>query len=130
MGETDLNRFKLLRNQLVIAAKNFGREEIVSAVLIPAMSKYLDEQCKLAHKVIDVVDQANRITCVTLLRYKVEKPESSNSQVQIFAKKKEEEKFQQIAYVKYKLEELVYLLDVMGSIYDKVITNKLICNVL
>ena len=30
----------------------------------------------------------------------------------------------------YKLEEFVYLVDVMNSVYNKVISNQLICNVL
>ena len=55
--EADLNRFIRLRNQLVIAAENFGREENFSPVLIPSMSKFMDEQLKLAQKVIDVMDQ-------------------------------------------------------------------------
>ena len=59
MGEADFNRFKRSWNQLVIAAENFGREENLSPVLIPTMSKDMDEQFKLARKMIDVVDQAN-----------------------------------------------------------------------
>ena len=53
------------------------------------MSKDMDEQLKLAHKVVDVVDRANRKICVTLLRYN---PESSNAQVRILARKKEDDK--------------------------------------
>ena len=41
----------------------------------------------------------------------------------------EEEKFQQIVYVNYKLDEFVYLFDVANSVYDKVIANQPICNV-
>ena len=82
------------------------------------------------HKVVDVVYRANRKICVTLLRYNVDKPESSYAQIQLFATKKDDEKFQQVVYVKYKLEEFIYLLDVMNSVYDKVITNQPICKVL
>ena len=89
----------------------------------------MDEQLKLAHKVVDVVDRANRKICVTPLRYNMDKPESSYAQVGLFAGKKEDEKFQQVVYLKYKLEEFIYLLDVMNSVYDKVITNQPICNV-
>ena len=119
-----------LRNQLVKAAENFAREENLTPVLIPRMSKDMDEQPKLAHKVVDVVDRANRKICVTLLQYNVDKPESSYAQTRLFARKKEDEKFQQVVYVNYKLEELIYLLDVMNSVFDKVITNQPICNVL
>ena len=81
MGEADFNQFMRLRNQLVNAAENFVREESLTPVLIPTMSKDMDEQFKLAHKVVDVVDRANRKICVTLLRYNVDKPESSYAQV-------------------------------------------------
>ena len=42
----------------------------------------------------------------------------------------EDEKFQKIVYVDFELEEFSYLLDVMISLYDNVIVNKPICNVL
>ena len=130
MGEAHFNQFMRLRNQLVNAAENFAREENLTPVLIPTMSRDMDEQLKLAHKVVDVVDRTNRKICVTLLRYNVDKPESSYAQVRLFARKKEDEKFQQVVYVNYKLEEYIYLLDVMNSVYEKVITNQPICNVL
>ena len=94
------------------------------------MSKDMDEQFKLAHKVIDVLVRANRKICVTLLRYNVEKPESSNVQVRFFAKRMEHEKLQQIAYVIYKLEEIIYLIVVMNPVCDKVVNNKPTCNIL
>ena len=130
MGEADFNQFMRLRNQLVNAAENFAREENLTPVLIPTVSKDKDEQLKLAHKVVDVVDRANRKICVTLLRYDVDKSASSYAQVRVFARKKEDEKFQQVIYVTFKLEEFIYLLDVMNSVYDNDITNQPICNVL
>ena len=130
MGEADFNQFMRLRNQLVNAAENFAREENLTPVLIPTMSRDMDEQLKLTHKVVDVVDRTNRKICVTLLRYNVDNPESSYAQVRLFARKKEDEKFLQVVYVNYKLEEFIYLLDVMNSVYDEVITNQPICNVL
>ena len=130
MGEADFNQFMRLRNQLVNVAENFAREENLTPVLIPTMSRDMDEQLKLALKVVDVVDRTNRKIFVTLLRYNVDKPESSYAQVRLFARKKEDEKIQQVVYVNYKLEEFIYLLDVMNSVYDKVITNQPICNVL
>ena len=110
--------------------ENFAREENLTQVLIPTMSKNMDEQLKLAHNFVDVVDRANRKICVTLLRYNVDKPESSYAQVRLFARRKEDEKFQQIVFVKYKLEKFIYLLDVMNSVYDKANSNQPICNVL
>ena len=90
----------------------------------------MEEQLTLVHTVIDVVDCPNRKICVTLVRYKVGNPETSYAQVSLFGRKKEEGKFQQIMYVNYKLEEFVYLLDVMNSVYDKVIANQPICKIL
>ena len=130
MGEADFNQFIQLRNQLVNAAKNVANEEKFTPVLIPTMSKDMDEQLKLARKVVDVMDRANRKVCVTLLRYNVDKPNSCYAQVQQFVRKKEDEKFQQVVYVNYKLEDFINLLDVMNSVYDKVIINQPICNVL
>ena len=77
----------------------------MTPVLIPTMSRDMDEQLKLSHKVVYVVDRTNRKICVTLLRYNVDKPENSYAQVRLFARKKEDEKFQQVVYVNYKLEE-------------------------
>ena len=94
------------------------------------MSKDMDEQLKLTHKVVDVVDRANRKICVTLLRYNVNKADSSYAHVRLFARKKEDEKVQQTVYVNYKIEEFIYLLDEMNSVYDEVITNQPICNFL
>ena len=130
MGEADFNQIMRLRNQLDNAAENFPREENLTPVLIPTMSKDMDEQLKLAHKVVDVVDRANRMICVTLLRYNVDKLECSYAQVQLFPRKKEDEKFQQVVYVNYEFEEFIYLLEVMTFVYDKVITNQPLCNVL
>ena len=96
LGEADFNQCMRLRNQLVKAAEHFDSEEKLTPVLIPTMSRDMDEQLKLAHQVVDVVDRANGKNCVTLLRYNVDKPESSFAQVRLFAMKKEDEKFQQV----------------------------------
>ena len=130
MGEADFNQFIRQRNQLVVAADNFLREQSLSPVLQSTLSKDMEEQLKLVHKVIDVVDRPNRRICVTLLRYKVDNPETSYAQVRLFGRKREEEKIQQIMYVNYRLGEFVYVLDVMNSVYDKVIANQPICNFL
>ena len=92
MGEADFNQFMRLRNQLVNAAKDFARDNL-TPVLIPTISRDMDEQPELAQKVVDVVERANRKICVTLLRYNVDNPQSSCAQVRLFARKKEDEKF-------------------------------------
>ena len=130
MGEADFNQFIRQRNQLVVAADNFLREENSSPVLQSTLCKDMEEQLKLVHKVIDVVDRSNREICVTMLRYKVDNPETTYAQVRLFTRKNEGEKFQQIMYVNYNLEEFIYLFDVMNSVYDKVIANQPICYIL
>ena len=130
MGEADFKQFTRLRTQLVNAAKSFDREENLTPVLKPTMSRDMDEQLKRDHKVVDVVDRANRKICVSLLRYSVDKRGSPYAQVQLIARRKENDKFQQLVYVIYKLREFIYLLVVMNYVYDKVITKKPICNVL
>ena len=110
MGEADFNQFLRQRNQLVVAADTFLREQSLSPVLQFTLSKDMEEQLKLAHKVIDVVDRPNRRVCVTLLRYKVDNPDNSYAQVRLFERKSEEEKFQQNVYVNYRLDEFIYLL--------------------
>ena len=74
MGEADFDQFMRLRNQLVKSVEIFHREENLSPVLIPTMSKDLDEQLKLANKVVDRVERTNKMICVTPLRYIVDKP--------------------------------------------------------
>ena len=130
IGEADFNQFIRQRNQMVVAADTFLREENLSPVLQSTLCKDMEEQLNLVHKVIDVVDRSNRKICVTLLRYKADNPDTSYAQVRLFGRKTEEEKFQQIVYVNYRLEEVVYLLDVVNSVYDKVIANQPVCNIL
>ena len=77
MGEADFNQFIRQRNQLVVAADNFLRKQKLLPVLKSTLSKDLEGQLTLVHKVIDVVDRPNRKICVTLLRYKVDNPETS-----------------------------------------------------
>ena len=70
-------------------------------MLIPTKSKDLDEQLKLDHKVIDIMDRANKTIRVTLLWYNEVTPENSYAQVRLFARKKEDEKFQRVVFVTY-----------------------------
>ena len=91
----------------------------------------MDELLKMDHKLVDVVDRANRRICVTLLLYNVDKPESSYARIRLFASsKKEDEKFQQVVYVIFKPGECIYLLDIMNSVYYNVVTKQPVCNVL
>ena len=63
------------------------------------MSKDMDEPLKLAHKVVDVVDRANRKVCVTLLWYNLDKPESFYAQIRLLRNKKRTRNFNKIVCV-------------------------------
>ena len=117
--ESDFNQFLRVRNQMVIVAQNFGREQKISPLQIPALSKDIDQQPKLPHGVVDILDCPKGKLCATMLHYNVDKPEISFAQVQFFARKEEEERLQQIVYVNYKLDDFIYLLDVMKFVFDK-----------
>ena len=130
MGEADFNQFIGLRNQLVVAVKDFSKEENLPPVEVKLLAKDMEEQLKLTHKVVEVVDRPHRKICVIMLRYNVEKSETSYVQVRLFGRRKDENKFNQIVYVNYKLDEFFYLLGVRNSVYDKVIANEPLCNVL
>ena len=71
------------------------------------------------------MNRAERKICVTLLRYNVKKQKNRYSQVPLVAKEKESEKYQQILNVNSKLEDFIYLFDVMNSVFDKFNTNEL-----
>ena len=77
MGEADINQLLGQRKKLVLAADNFLREQNLSPVHQSTLSEVMEEQLKLAHKVVDVVDRPNRRICVTLLRYKADNSETS-----------------------------------------------------
>ena len=130
MGDADLNQFIRLRNQLVVAVRDFSKEENLPPVQVKLLAKDMEEQLKLTHKFVEVVDRPHRKICVTMLLYNVEKPDTSYVQVRLSGRGKDEEKFNQIVYMKYELEEFIHLLDVMNSVYDKVIANAPLCNVL
>ena len=129
MGEADFNQFIRLRNQLVVAVRDLSKEENLPPVQVKPLAKDMEEHLRLTHKVVEFVDRQHRNICVTMLRYNVEKPKTSYVQVQLFGRRKDDEKFNQIVYVNYKLDEFFYLLDVMNSVYDKVIANEPLCNV-
>ena len=57
----------------------------------------------------------------------MDRPKSSYAQVRLFSRKKEEEKIQQSVFVNIQLEELIYLLDLMDSVYADVFANQSNC---
>ena len=89
MGEADFNQFIRQRNQLVVAADIFLREQNFSTFIQFTLSKDMEEQLKLVQKVIDKVGCPNRRICETLLRYNVVNRETSYAQVRLFGRKKD-----------------------------------------
>ena len=100
MEESDFNQFIRQRDHFVVA-DNFLREQNLSPDFQSGFVQKHGGTSKLVHKVIGVVDCPNRRICVTLLRYKANNPETSNAQVRLFGRKKEEEKGHQFVYVNY-----------------------------
>ena len=99
--------------------------QTLSPIQIPAISKDLDEQLRLAHRVVDVVDCPNGKICLAILRHNVGNPEGSYVQIRVSAKKKKEENFQKTVYLNFKPEETLILADVMNSVYKKSLIFKL-----
>ena len=87
MAVSFFNQFMQMSNQLAVAPIDFGGEQILSHTLIPTMSKDMDEQLKLAHRVADFADRPNIKICVTMLRYSVDKPQSTYAQAPLLARK-------------------------------------------
>ena len=73
-GEANFKQFMQFGNQLFIATEKHAREKNLSPVLLPTMSKDMDEQHKLSHKEVDFVDRSTKKICLTLLLYGVHKP--------------------------------------------------------
>ena len=88
-----MNQFIRQRNQLVVAADNISqRTKFVSSSSIYTIQRH-GGATELVHKVIDVLDRPNRRVSVTLLRYKVDKRETSYAQIRPFARRKQEGTF-------------------------------------
>ena len=77
MGEADFSQFIRMRNQLVVAVRHFSIEENLTPVQVKLLAEDMEEQLKLTHKVVELVIRPHRKICVTILRYNVEKPETS-----------------------------------------------------
>ena len=116
MGEEDFNQFIRLSNQLVVAVRDFSKGENLPPVQVKLLATDMEEQLKLTHKIVEVVDRPHRKIWVTMLRYNVEKLETSYVQVRLFGRRKDEGKFNQFVYVNYKLDKFIYLLVVINSV--------------
>ena len=99
LGQYDFKQFLRLRNQLIVAADNFTKEENLPYINVVGLSRDIGEQLKHVHKVTEIAEGAKRKVCVTLLRYKEDSPETSYAQIRLFTRRAEEENFQQLVYV-------------------------------
>ena len=77
MGKADFNQLFRLRNQLVVAVRDFSKEENLPPVQVKLLAKEMEEQIKLTHNVVEVVDRPHRKIFMAMLQYNVEKPETS-----------------------------------------------------
>ena len=129
MGELDFKAFLTLRNQLYNAATHFAKEQDLKPITDSLLDenegwKEMETRLKMVHKVFKVVDLEQRKICVTMLRYKLKQLDTSYIQIRLFWRKQGEEKFQQIVYVNYKVDEFIELLDIMHSVRDKILNNQ------
>ena len=60
LGEADFNKFIRLRNQLVVAIRDFSKEENLPPVQEKLLAKDMEKQLKLTHKVLEVVDRPQK----------------------------------------------------------------------
>ena len=128
MGETDFNQFMRWRNWMVFAAEKYAREENLSPMVIQTLFKDMDEQLKLAYKVGRHSGRSKQKDLYDCIAVQCGEATGFLCSVRLFARKKEDKKFQQIVYVRYEVEEFIHFFDVMNSVYDKIITNQPICN--
>ena len=87
IGEADFNQFNRLRNQLVVAAGGFSKEENLAPVQVKLLAKDMEAPLKFTHKVVEFNDRPHRNICVTTLSYNLEKPETSYVQVRLFGRR-------------------------------------------
>ena len=68
---------------------------------------------------VDVVHRPYTLFFVTQVVYNMEKPVKFFAQIRLLERKKEKELFQKIVIVEFKLEDLIHMLDIMKSAYNK-----------
>ena len=81
MGEADFNQFIRLMYQVVVAVRDFSKEENLTPVQLKLLAQDMEEQLNFTLNVVEVVDRPHRKICLTVLRYNVEKPETAYVQV-------------------------------------------------
>ena len=127
MGVFDFKQLLCLQNLIVLAVREFSTDETLKEVVTSPLSKDLDEQLKHVQKAITIVDRPKRKIIATMVKYSMDKPESTYVQLRLFTRNSEHDKFQQLVLVNYKYVEFLSLLDVITSISDQVLSNQSFC---
>ena len=117
-----------MRNPIVQAVREFSTDETLKEVVTSPLSKELDEQLKHVQKPITSVDRPKRKIFATMKKNCMDKPESTYLQLRVFTRNSEHDKIQQLVIVNYSYDQFLYLLDVITSISDQVLSNQSLSN--
>ena len=128
LGVFDFKQLLCLRNPIAQAVREFSADETLKEVVTSPLSKDLDEQLKHVQKAITIVDRPKRKIFATMKNYCTDKPESTYVPLRLFTRNSEHDKFQHLVFVNYKYDEFLYLLDVITSVSDQVLSNQSLCN--
>ena len=60
IGEADFHQYIRLRNQLVVAVRDFSKEENLSPLQVKLLAKDIEEQLRLTNKIVEVVHRPRR----------------------------------------------------------------------
>ena len=129
LGVFNFKQLLCFRNPIVLAVTEVSTDETLKEVVTSALSKDLDEQLKHVQKPITIVDRPKKKINATMKKYCMDKPESTYVQLRLFTRNSEHDKFQQLVFINYKYDEFLYLLDVITSISDQVLSNQSLCNI-
>ena len=129
LGVFDFKELLCLRNPIVLAVGEFSTDETLKEVVTSPLSKDLDEQLKHIQKAITIVERPKRKIIATMKKHCMDKPETTYVQLRLFTRNSEHDKLQQLVLVNYKYDEFLYLLDVITSIADQVLSNQSLCNI-
>ena len=129
LGVFDFKQLLCLRNPIVLAVREFSTDETLKEVVTSPLSKDLDEKLKDVQKAMTIVDRPKRKIIATKKKYCMDKPASTYVQLRLFTRNSEHDKFQQLVFVNYKYDEFLYLLDIINSISDQMLSNESLCNI-
>ena len=129
LGVFDFKQLLCLRNPIALAVREFPKDETLKEVVNSTLSEDMDEQIKHSQKAITIVDRPKRKIFATMKKYCMDKPKSTFVQLRLLRRNSEHDKFQQLVFVNYNYDEYLYLLDVITSISDQVLSNQSLCNI-